>query len=165
MLTDAVRRCLLRDLEGLEAQLDGYPTDDQVWAEQPGFANSTGTLVLHCCGNLRHFVGHVLGGTDYRRDRAAEFATRGVPRDALRALLAVTRDEVVRGLAAVDPDTLEARYPADVGGGRLPTDRLLVHLVSHLGYHLGQADGHRRATTRERVSVGAMDVSKVWDPS
>lgn len=165
MLTDAVRRCLLRDLDGFEAQLDGYATDAQVWAEHPGFANSTGTLVLHCCGNLRHFLGHVFGGTDYRRDRPAEFATRDVSRAELRALLAVTREEMQRGLAAVDPTTLDAPYPADVGGGRMPIDRLLVHLASHLAYHLGQADGHRRATTGERVSVGAMDVRAVWDPA
>jgi uncharacterized damage-inducible protein DinB len=159
MLIDAVRVCLLRDLEGLAAELDGYHDDASVWSELPGFANSTGTLVLHCCGNLRHFIGAVLGGSSYVRQRELEFSTR----TELHLLLAVTRDEVARGLEQVDAATLEQRFPGEVGGGRLPIDRMLVHLATHLGYHLGQADSHRRTVTGERRSVGAMGVTQVLD--
>ena len=158
MLIDAVRTCLVRDLEGLGAELDGYPDEASVWTDAPGFANSTGTLVLHCCGNLRYFVGAVLGGSAYVRTRDAEFATRDVSRAELQLLLAVTGDEVVRGLDVVDRATLGEPFPVEVGGGRLPTDRMLVHLVSHLAYHLGQADGHRRSVTGERKTVGALSV-------
>ena len=158
MLIDAVRACLVRDLEGLGAELEGYPDDASVWADAPGFANSTGTLVLHCCGNLRHFIGAVLGGSEYVRTRDAEFATRGLSRVELQLLLAVTGDEVVRGLDVVDRATLGELFPVEVMGGRLPTDRMLVHLVSHLAYHLGQSDGHRRCVTGERKTVGALSV-------
>lgn len=163
MLIDAVRRCLLRDLEGFEAELDGYPDDASVWTDLPGFANSTGTLVLHGCGNLRHFIGAVLGGSSYVRNRDVEFSTRDLSRTELHMLLAVTRDEVARALDVIDRATLGHTFPVEVGGGHLPTDRMLVHLTAHLAYHLGQADGHRRATTGERTSVGAMGVAQILD--
>ena len=163
MLIDAVRDCLMRDLEGLAAELDGYPDEASVWRELPGFANCTGTLVLHCCGNLRHFIGTVLGQSGYVRNREVEFSTRGVSRAELHLLLAVTRDEVARGLEVFDPARLAERFPVEVGGGHLPIDRMLVHLTAHLAYHLGQADGHRRATTGERKSVGALGVAVLLD--
>ncbi len=84
-MIDAIRRCMLRDLDGMLAELDGYPDDASVWALPDGIANSTGTLALHLAGNLRHFVGGQLGGTGYVRDRDAEFADRGLSRDELRA--------------------------------------------------------------------------------
>ena len=165
MLIDAVRACLVRDLEGLAAEVGGYPDDAAVWAEAAGFANSTGTLVVHCCGSLRHFIGTVLGGSGYVRTRDAEFTVRDLPRSELQLLLAVTGDEVVRGLDTVDRATLGHQYPAEVMGGHLPTDQMLVHLVAHLAYHLGQADCHRRTVTGERRSVGALGVAALLTPS
>jgi hypothetical protein len=35
----------------------------------------------------------------------------------------------------------------------------MVHLVSHLGYHLGQIDYHRRMVTGENQSVDLMAIS------
>ena len=70
------------------------------------------------------------------------------------------------GLAVLDV-VIEERLPerAAVMGGHLPTDQMLLHLVSHLAYHLGQADGHRRAVTGERRSVGALSVAPLLTAS
>ncbi|MEP6591326.1 MAG: DinB family protein [Gemmatimonadota bacterium] len=165
MLIDAVRACLVRDLEGLSAELDGYADDASVWTGLPGFANSTGTLVVHCCGNLRHFVGAVLGQSGYVRTRDVEFSVRDLPRAELHLLLAVTRDEVVRALDGLDAAVLEERFPAELPGGGIPTDRMLVHLASHLAYHLGQVDSHRRTVTGDRRSVGALGLAALLTPS
>jgi hypothetical protein len=43
-----------------------------------------------------------------------------------------------------DDARLSARYPMPIGGRQLTTNAFLVHLTSHLGYHLGQIDYHRR---------------------
>lgn len=165
MLIDAVRLCMMRDLDGLSAELEGYPDDDSVWTDLPGFANSTGTLVVHTCGSLRHFIGSGLGGSSYVRDRDREFSVRELSRAELQLLVAVTRDEVNRGLDVVDRATLGDQFPLPIGGGTMPIDRLLVHMTSHLAYHLGQADGHRRAATGERKSVGALSINAVLNPS
>ncbi|MGH7583527.1 MAG: DinB superfamily protein, partial [Gemmatimonadales bacterium] len=103
MLIESVKRCLVRDLAGFTLELDAYPNDSSVWALPPGIRNSTGTLTLHGCGNLRHFVGGILGRSGYLRDRVAEFAVRDLPRAELEMLIAVTRDEVARALDQLDP--------------------------------------------------------------
>ena len=163
MTTDDLRRVLVRDLRSLAAELDAYPDDATVWASPPGVPNSAGTLVLHLTGNLRHFVGARLGGSGYVRDRDAEFATRGVPRADLRQRVEVAVREVEAALAGMDPGRLREEFPDAVGGVRLSTGRLLLHLVAHTGYHLGQIDYHRRLVTGDPRGVGAVAVAALVD--
>lgn len=154
MLIDAVRHALIRDLGGFALQLEAYPDDASVWALPPNIPNSTGTLTLHACGNLRHFIGGVLGGSGYVRDRDAEFSTRDLPRVELEMLVAVTRDEVSRALEHLDPALLPLDYPLPIQHRILSTGAFLVHLAAHLGYHLGQADIHRRIVTGDARGLG-----------
>ncbi|MGH7523010.1 MAG: DinB superfamily protein [Gemmatimonadales bacterium] len=158
MLIDAVKRCLMRDLSGFELELDAYPDDASVWALPTGVRNSTGTLTLHGSGNLRHFIGGVLGGSGYVRDRDAEFTIRDLPRVELEMLIAITRDEVARALDHLDSDLLASDYPLPVGKVTLSTGQFLVHLATHLTYHLGQADMHRRAVTGQTEGVGTVAI-------
>ena len=164
MLIEATRRCLVRDLAGFTLELDAYPNDASVWALPPGVRNSTGTLTLHGCGNLRHFIGAILGRSGYVRDREAEFAVRDLPRAELEMLIAVTRDEVARGLDQLDPAALARDFPVPVGSTTVNTGRFLVHLAVHLGYHLGQADMHRRIVTGQSNGVGTVAVPPLADP-
>jgi uncharacterized damage-inducible protein DinB len=156
MLIDAVKRCLMRDLEGFALELDAYPDEESVWALPTGINNSTGTLTLHGCGNLRHFIGHILGKSGYVRDRDAEFASRDVPRVELEMLIAVTRDEVARALDQLDSSLLALDFPIQVANTTLSTGQFLVHLATHLTYHLGQADVHRRVVTGQSKGVGTV---------
>src|SRR3954469_3369738 len=119
MLIDAVKLCLVRDLEGFALELEAYDDDASVWALPTGVNNSTGTLTLHACGNLRHFVGAVLGKSGYVRDRDHEFAARDLPRVELEMLIAVTRDEVARALDQLDPDQLTLDFPIPVANTTL----------------------------------------------
>jgi uncharacterized damage-inducible protein DinB len=164
MLIDAVKRCLMRDLAGFELELDAYRDDASVWELPTGVNNSTGTLTLHACGNLRHFIGAILGKSGYVRDRDAEFAVRGLQRTELEMLLAVTRDEVSRALDQLDSDQLALDFPIPIGKTTLSTGRFLVHLATHLTYHLGQADMHRRVVTGQSNGVGTVAVAPLGDP-
>jgi uncharacterized damage-inducible protein DinB len=156
MLIDAVKRCMMRDLAGFALELDAYPDEASVWELPAGVNNSTGTLTLHGCGNLRHFIGNILGKSGYVRDRDAEFASRDVARVELEMLIAVTRDEVARALDQLDSDLLALDYPLQVGNTTLSTGQFLVHLATHLTYHLGQADVHRRVVTGQSNGVGTV---------
>jgi hypothetical protein len=166
MTADDVRRCLVRELDTLADELRAYPDDATVWALPAGAPNSAGTLVLHLVGNLRHFIGATLGTTGYVRQRELEFSTRDLPRAELLALIATTRGEVTATLAALDFDVLGAPYPLVLPGAdpsvRVPAGRFLVHLVSHLGYHLGQVDYHRRLVTGDARSVGALGLAPLF---
>jgi uncharacterized damage-inducible protein DinB len=164
MLIDAVKRCLVRDLAGFELELEAYGDEASIWALPTGVNNSTGTLTLHVCGNLRHFIGAVLGKSGYVRDRDAEFADRGLPRTELLMLLAITRDEVSRALDGLDSDALPLDYPLTINKATLSTGRFLVHLATHLTYHLGQADLHRRVVTGQSNGVGTVAPGPLADP-
>ena len=164
MLIDSVKRCLMRDLAGFALELDASRDDASVWALPPGVNNSTGTLTLHACGNLRHFIGATLGKSGYVRDRDAEFAVRGLQRVELEMLLAVTRDEVARALDGLHSDLLPLDFPIPVGKTTLSTGRFLVHLATHLTYHLGQADMHRRVVTGQSNGLGTVAVPPLADP-
>lgn len=159
-----LRLVLLRDLDGLAAQVRAYPTDAALWQEAPGIANPGGTLALHLAGNLRAFVGATLGGSGYVRDRPAEFATRGASRAELLERIAAARTEVDRALSGLDERALSRPYPEEVGGARLLTGHLLVHLVAHLGYHLGQLDYHRRVVTGAGSLPGMMAAGALGSP-
>ena len=163
MTIDDLSRVLVRDLRTLAAELDAYPDETSVWACPPSIPNSAGTLVLHLVGNLRHFVGARLGGTGYLRDRAAEFAARGLSRAELRAQVDAAAGEVSTALAGLDPRRMDEEFPDSVGGTRLPVGRFLVHLVAHTGYHLGQIDYHRRTVTGDARGVGAVPVAALAD--
>jgi DinB superfamily len=155
MLTD-LQAVVLRDLDTLTREIALYPSDDALWTAVEGLPNSGGTLVLHLVGNLRHFIGAALGRTGYVRDREAEFATRGLSREALAAQVAVARADVVSVLQTLPPSVLDTTFPLQLAGHSFGTRAFLLHLATHLSYHLGQIDYHRRVVSGDRASAGAM---------
>jgi uncharacterized damage-inducible protein DinB len=152
-----------RELATVRDQLLAYPDTESTWALPNGLPNSAGTLALHLAGNLRWFIGAQLGGSNYVRDRDAEFALRGIARDELVRNIEAASDEVTRALAQLDDSTLEQPFPLEVGGVRLPTGRFIGHLAVHLAYHLGQMDYHRRVVTGVNKSLGALAPSALAD--
>ena len=154
-------RIIIRELGLLTRELEAYPTEADIWTELPGITNSTGTLVLHLAGNLQHFIGAELGGTGYVRQRDLEFSRRGVSRAELKAELDRATAAVERTLGSGRAFDWTAR--SSVAGGKYTVQLgdWLLQLVSHLGYHVGQVDYHRRmvtgqATSLDPVAVGAL---------
>lgn len=133
-----------RDLRKLREEINLYPDEKLLWETRPGIANSAGNLCLHLLGNLNHFIGATLGHTGYVRQRDLEFSTRDVPRVQLNAqidaLLPVI-DQVFEQLTATDYDQ---SYPLEKNGRTVSTGHMLLHLLAHLSYHLGQVNYHRR---------------------
>jgi hypothetical protein len=158
MLRHTVQTVLLRELAALRRSVESYPDDASVWRRPGHVPNAAGTLALHLAGNLQHYVGAVLGKTGYVRDRDAEFARRDVPRDALLAEIDAATAAVERGLGACDDEALEAPYPEPMAGRTVATSVFLIHLASHLAYHLGQIDYHRRTVT-SGGGIGAVAVA------
>lgn len=163
----SVHALVRRELGTLAREVAAYPDDATVWALPPGAPNSAGTLVQHCCGNLRHFIGATLGDTGYVRQRDAEFSERGASRAALLALLETTREDVDATFARLDPAQLTRRYPIELVHGHADTGDWLTHLVTHLAYHVGQVDYHRRLVTGDGHGVDAVNTKGVatWRPT
>ena len=152
---------ICRELRTLQRELNAYQSDAQVWALPPGIPNSAGTLALHAAGNLQHFVGTVLGGGSYVRDRDAEFQRRNVSRPELIAELQRAETVVRETLDRVDAATLAGTYPLPVANRRLTTSDFLTHLAAHLAYHAGQLDYHRRIVTGDGSGVGAVSPTEL----
>ena len=161
MLRSSVQTVLLRELDALRRAVEAYPDDASLWARPPGVPNAGGTLALHLAGNIQHYVGAVLGGSGYRRDRDAEFARRDVPRAALLAEIDAAHLAVERAFGVMTDEALEKAYPEPISGRVVGTADYLVHLASHLAYHLGQLDYHRRMVTGDRRSVGAVPLAEL----
>ena len=161
MTPEFLARILVRDINAVRRELEAYPDERSVWALPPGVANSGGTLALHLAGNLQHFFGAVLGGSGYKRDRAAEFSKRDVPRSALIVELEAAIVGVGLGMSQVSEARLAEDFPEAIAGYRVVTEEWLIHLVSHLGYHLGQIDYHRRLVTGTGTTVGAMAIPEL----
>jgi hypothetical protein len=146
-LTDGLRTLLIRELDGFAREVELFPSDDLLWQTVPGVTNSAGNLALHVCGNLQHFIGAILGGTGYVRNRDVEFGTRGGTRADVVREIRTTIAVVDRVLSMLPDEALERDYPEPVHGLTLPAHRFLLHLSAHLAHHLGQAGYLRRILT------------------
>jgi hypothetical protein len=133
-----------RDLTQVHREVESYTHEEVLWKICGEIKNPGGNLCLHICGNLQHFIGHVLGQSGYQRNRDYEFAARNIPRTALLTEVAATRKVVRDTLSALDPQQLLKPFPAPTPAGEVTTAFFLVHLAAHLNYHLGQLNYHRR---------------------
>lgn len=136
-----------RDLTRLVQQVQAFPNEDALWACAPGVTNSAGNLALHLEGNLRDFVGRILGGVAYQRQREEEFSGRGVSLGEMTTRLEALRDLIPPIIRLLSQEQMDATYPLVVLGAPLPTQQFLIHLNGHLNYHLGQMDYLRRVLT------------------
>jgi uncharacterized damage-inducible protein DinB len=130
-------------LQQLEKELNLFD-DSFLWAIAPGISNSAGNLTLHLVGNLNHFIGSVLGKTGYARNREAEFTLKNIPVSEIIFKISETRKMIAEVLANVTEESLSEDYPMLVFDKPLTTGYFLLHLSSHLSYHLGQINYLRR---------------------
>jgi hypothetical protein len=160
-MPDDIRRVLTRELGALAREVELFPDDESLWRTLPGVTNSAGNLALHACGNLRHFVGAVLGGTGYVRTRDLEFSTRAGRREDVARQVRETAGIVSTVLSRLSPGALEGPYPEAHDGVRLPCRTFLLHLCVHLAFHLGQAGYLRRALTGDARTSGAVSLPEL----
>jgi len=147
VLSGELAALFARDLARVAQELKAFPDTAAVWRTFPGMANAAGTLALHLEGNLREYVGRQLGSLAYVRDRPVEFSARDIERDELVRRMETVRETIPPVIAALAAPALDATYPEPYEGAAITTRQLLIHLGTHLNYHLGQMDCLRRAAT------------------
>lgn len=143
-MTDSLNKVMQRNLVQLKKEMSAYNNEKDLWLMAGEIPNSAGTLCLHLCGNLQHYIGAMLGNSGYVRQRDAEFSTRDVPVAELQLLIDTTMDVVSTTLSELDTNALAENYPEEVFGTPMSKEYFLIHLSAHLGYHLGQINYHRR---------------------
>jgi uncharacterized damage-inducible protein DinB len=144
MLIETLKSLFNRDLNKLKAEIELYETDSQLWLIDKNISNSAGNLCLHLIGNLNTYIGAELGKTGYVRDRPLEFSLKNVSKEELISKIDQTILVVNNALDSVTEADLESIYPQIVFEKEMTTGFFLVHLSTHLAYHLGQINYHRR---------------------
>ncbi|WP_433903121.1 DUF1572 family protein [Sphingobacterium puteale] len=144
MLIKTLKSLFYRDLNRLKTEIASYAQEENIWIVDHGIANSGGNLCLHLIGNLQTYIGAEIGKTGYIRNREAEFTLRDIPRSVLLDGIDNTISVVDLALDKLNQDDLAAIYPLLVFEEKTTTEYLLVHLTTHLTYHLGQINYHRR---------------------
>lgn len=144
MLLETLKILFKRDLNKLKNELELYQSDAEIWQIKGEINNSAGNLCLHLAGNLNSYIGKELGGTDYIRHRELEFSSKDVSRQELINEIENTIEIINHTLDNLDEKMLESEYPILVFDHKTTTGYLLVHLATHLAYHLGQINYHRR---------------------
>jgi uncharacterized damage-inducible protein DinB len=139
-----IQSLLLRDLASLQKEIASYQDDASLWVTLPGTLNSGGNLALHLAGNLRHFIGALIGNSGYVRERDLEFSTKNLSRVQVNEILDACAKEVSLALSKCDDSILKTDFPAEIKGTDRTTGAVLMHLMGHLNYHLGQINYHRR---------------------
>lgn len=136
LVAEALRRLLGESIPRLRKCLS-LMDDDEIWQRPNEGTASAGNLVLHVLGNARQWIVTGLGDAVDNRRRSAEFDERGpIPRADLVRLVDETERDIRRVLETLDPETLlEVRR---VQVFRETGVSILVHVVEHFSYHVGQ---------------------------
>ena len=144
MLIQTIAGIFERELQTLKAEIMLYADETSLWHVEEGINNSAGNLCLHLVGNLNHFIGAILGNTGYERDRDLEFSAHNYSRLELIAALENTKTVVKNTFQHLSDADLKKNYPVEKHGEIVKTDFMLLHLLTHFNYHLGQINYHRR---------------------
>lgn len=133
-----------RDLNRLKVEIELYQNDAQIWAVDKQVSNSAGNLCLHLVGNLNTYIGSALGKTDYIRNRPLEFSLKNIATSDLLLQIDSTISTITTTLNSLTEEDLQKEYPIIVFEQKTSTEFMLIHLTTHLAYHLGQINYHRR---------------------
>jgi hypothetical protein len=144
MLKDALIEIFERDLIKLKEEINLYTDEDKIWIIEKNISNSAGNLTLHLIGNLNHFIGATLGNTGYIRERDKEFSDKKVSKHNLIISINNTINVVTNTLSNLTIADFEKDFPLEKHSKIVKTDFMLLHLLSHFEYHLGQINYHRR---------------------
>ncbi len=144
MLTNTLISLFERDLNKVINELNNYHTESNIWKIEQNISNSAGNLTFHIIGNLNTYIGKEIGNTNYVRNRELEFSQKNVPRLELTNRIAETILMITKSLKVLNIEDLKKEYPILVFSEMTTTEYLLVHLTTHLTYHLGQINYHRR---------------------
>ncbi|MGO4773308.1 DinB family protein [Flavobacterium sp. W22_SRS_FK3] len=144
MLIQTLKSLFNRDLNKLKEEIEAYQSESQLWVIDKNISNSAGNLCLHLIGNLNTYIGAELGKTGYIRDRPLEFSAKDIPKAQLISKIEETILVVNNTLDSLKESDLEHIYTQIVFEKEMTTGFFLVHLSTHLAYHLGQINYHRR---------------------
>jgi hypothetical protein len=134
-----------RDIGKLVEEISLFRHEENLWKTHGSMKNSSGNLALHLIGGTNFLIGTQLGKTGYVRSRDQEFLIKGVPREELIAQLEALIPMVTTVLQNLTQRDMDDEYPIVFDGGKQSKNYVLIQLLAHLNYHLGQINYLRRS--------------------
>lgn len=144
MLNDTLADFYERDIRKLIEEVNLFRNEENLWRTQGVVKNSCGNLALHIIGGLNHLIGATLAKTGYVRDRDQEFIRKDVDRKDLVVQLEELIPMINKTVNALTPEQMEGEYPIFFDKPKTSISYVLVQLLLHLNYHLGQVNYLRR---------------------
>ena len=144
MIINTLKELYSRDLNKLKLEIESYQNEAVIWEINKDIPNSAGNLCLHIVGNLNTYIGGALGKTGYVRNREAEFSLKNINKTELIKQIENTIAVVKDSISPLSLADLEKEYPLQVFKDKMTTGDFLIYLATHLSYHLGQVNYHRR---------------------
>lgn len=145
ILSSILTKFYERDVRKLIEEVNLFKNEDNLWKTQGSIKNSSGNLVLHIIGGMNYLIGTTLAHTGYVRNRDEEFIRKGVKREELVAQLEELIPVITETVSALSQDQIDAEYPLTFDDMKTSESYVLVQLLLHLNYHLGQVNYLRRA--------------------
>ena len=133
-----------RDLDRLKKEIELFNDENNLWRITGNVKNAAGNLCLHLMGNLDTYIGKNMGHSGYVRDRDAEFNLKDLPKKNLVQQVAETKELVLSTLKNMTEDDLKQNHVEKIFDYEMTNEFFLLHLASHLSYHLGQINYIRR---------------------
>jgi hypothetical protein len=133
-----------RGIDKLIEEINLFKKEKNIWKIKETTKNTAGNLTLHLLGNLNHFIGRTLGHTDYIRKRQDEFSIKGIPREKLVTDLILLKETIKNSLEKISIEDIKKEFPLKIKEEVLTVELMLIFLLSHFNYHLGQVNYLRR---------------------
>jgi len=144
MILETLKSLFNRDLLKLKTEIELYRNEDNLWRITGSISNSAGNLCLHLIGNLNTYIGAGLLKTNYVRQRDLEFSLKNISKAELIEKIEATIAVVDQGLDSLSVNDLVKDFPIMIRDKSTEMEYTLLHLLTHLNYHLGQINYHRR---------------------
>ena len=144
MINNLLAEFYERDIRKLIDEVNLFRNEENLWKVQGSVKNSVGNLVLHIIGGLNFLIGTRLGNTGYVRNREQEFTATGVNKADLVSQLEALIPMISRTLNGLSKTEMESEYPAFFDKPNATNSYVLIQLLAHLNYHLGQVNYLRR---------------------
>jgi len=112
-------------------------SEEELWHTPNESTNSVGNLLLHLCGNITQYILSGIGGAADERERDLEFSQKG---NYTKKELADKIKEVLEASEAVIGSMTEEQLMQQyhLQGFELSGYSVVIHVVEHLSYHMGQ---------------------------
>lgn len=115
----------------------GQLTEDQLWYRPNRASTSAGIILTHLIGNITQYVISGLGNAPDRRTRDREFDNPPrLSKSELRQSLSTTLQEAITVLQRLAPTDIRSEYR--IQGFSLSFLEVVIHVIEHFSYHIGQ---------------------------